>query len=95
MKTIDADYQNIEKLEKVTLVDLLSFKIAFGKSTHQLKDETVEMLFGYLRSLESELSEEQKAHIFHFYRMYDFYKELEKKIIDKKQEKAQLKKTAA
>lgn len=79
---------DIEKVGHEGLVRLTS-DMTFNYPTQQLKDEIFHMFMSYVQALETELCESQKAHVFHFARLYDFYDGLESKIGETKNIKGQ------
>lgn len=70
---------DIEKIKHPALVKITA-NMTFNYPTQQLKDEIFNMFMAFVQSLEEELSQEQKDHVFHFRRLYDFYDELENQI---------------
>lgn len=78
---------DIEKLEHSGFVKL-TCDVTFNYTSQQLKDEVFQMFMSYVQSLETELDETQKAHVFHFARLYDFYDRLGNQIKETKNVKA-------
>ena len=71
---------DIENVDFSSLVEL-SADLTFNYSADKLKSEVFWMFMAYIQSLETELDQKQKDCVFHFFRMYDFYEKLEKKLI--------------
>lgn len=87
-KNEGVERSNIEKVGILGLIEL-SNDLAFGYSTDKLKSEVFWMFMAYVQSLETELDQKQKDCVFHFFRMYDFYEKLEKKITASESNKPQ------
>lgn len=82
-KNANIERPDIESVGFSNLVELNN-DLFFGYPADQLKSEVFWMFMAFVQSLENELNDEQKSHVFHFYRLYSFYERLEKKLIEPK-----------